>query len=86
MHLYRIRASPKFVVNVLVQNQRKITSFDPDKTMKGNRRKSRLKQLCDARTSKEGKDSVPAENAGNDGSDGVIASVSDSDQNGGGCR
>ena len=84
MHLYRIRASPKFVVNVHVQNQRKITSFDPDKTMKGNRRKSRLKQLCYARTSKEGKDSVPAENAGNDGSDGVIASVSDSDQNRGG--
>ena len=45
--------------------------------MKGNHRKSRLRQLCNARASKEGKVSVSAENAGNDGSDDVIASVSD---------
>ena len=43
-----------------------------------------LKQLCHARASKEGKDSVSAECAGNDGSDDVIASVSDSNQNWGG--
>ena len=49
--------------------------------MKGNRSKSRLKQLCDARANKEGKDSVSAENAGNKGSDDVIVSASDSDQN-----
>ena len=52
--------------------------------MKGNHRKSRLRQLCNARASKEGRTSVSAENAGNDGSDDVRASVSDSDQNQGG--
>ena len=35
--------------------------------MKGNNRKSSLRQLCNARARKEGKDSVSAENAGNDG-------------------
>ena len=46
--------------------------------MKRNHRKSRHRQLCNARASKEEKASVSAEDACNDGSDDVIASVSDS--------
>ena len=47
--------------------------------MKGNHRNSSLRQVCNASASKEEKPSVSAENAGNDRSDDVIASVSDSD-------
>ena len=46
--------------------------------MKRNHRKSRHRQLCNARASKEEKASVSAEDASNDGSDDVVASVSDS--------